>query len=140
MNSHDSEHEEKLQAAAEQAERRNAPAGDAAVDAYRFVQRAVRRAAMPGLPADFARNMAARIRALEESAGLERGLMFFLMGSFAVGAAIYLLPTLVATLSSLNFRLPAIPLQPTLWLGAALALAWVVDRGWMAAHSRGQAI
>lgn len=140
MNPHEREHEERLQAAAEQAERRNAPAGDAAVDAYRFVQRAVRRAPMPGLPADFARSMAARIRALEESAGVENGMMFILIGAFLIGAAFFLLPVLATTLPNLSTKLPTMPMQPTLLLGAALALAWVVDRGWMATHPRTHAI
>jgi hypothetical protein len=132
MNPHDREHEEKLQAAAEQAERVGRGDGDPAVDAYRLVQRAVRRAPIPALPADFARSVAARIRALEENAGVENGLMFFLIGAFAIGAAVYLAPTWVATLSSISLKLPALPAQPTLLLVAALALAWAVDRGWAA--------
>lgn len=135
MNPHDREHEEKLQAAAELAERLGQGSGDPAVDAYRLVQRAVCRAAMPALPADFASRIAERMRKMEEGAQLERFLTSLLLLALAVGGAFYLWPLLATMMADFSLRPPAaVPWQLAIIVLSALCAAWMVDRGWVATH------
>lgn len=136
MNHDQREEAERLQAAAERAEREGRPAGeDPAVDAYRLVQRAVVRAPMPALPLGFAQRVAARLRAMEESARVESGLTNFLMLAFIAGAAFYLLPSMGAWLPDFRSTLPQFPWTMTMAAGVAVLVAWGVDRGW---EKRGQ--
>lgn len=137
MNINQRDEAERLQAAAERAEREGRPAGaDAAVDAYRLVQRAVVRAPMPALPLGFAQRVAAQLRAIEESARVESGLTNLLMLAFIGGAAFYLLPSLGAWLPDFRSTLPQFPWTMTMAAGVAVLVAWGVDRGWVATHPR----
>lgn len=136
MNSNQRDEAERLQAAAERAERDGKPAGtDPAVDAYRLVQRAVVRAPMPSLPADFARRVVAQLRAIEESARVESGLTNALMLAFIAGAAFYLLPSVGQWISTVRASLPNFPWVMASAAAIAVLVAWGVDRGW---EKRGQ--
>lgn len=137
MNSNQRDEAERLQADAERAEREGRPAGiDPAVDAYRLVQRAVVRAPMPPVPLGFAQRVAARLRAMEESARVESGLTGFLMLAFVAGAAFYLLPTMGAWMPDFRSTLPQFPWAMAMAAGVAVLVAWGVDRGWVATHRR----
>lgn len=128
MTTHDRELEH--QAAADQAERERRPAGDPAVDAYRLVARAVRQAPLPALPADFARQLAARIRKRDEGLGPEEIVLVSLMAVMCIGAALFAGPALMAALAPLNLRLPSLPWHWVIATAIGLALAAGLDRGW----------
>lgn len=137
MNQTPRDRAEQLQAAAERAEREGRPAGqDPAVDAYRLVQRAVKSAPMPPVPLGFATRIAARIRAMEESARVESGLTGFLMLAFIAGAAFYLLPTAGAWMTDFRASLPNFPWAMASAAAVAVLAAWAADRGWSAKHPR----
>jgi len=134
MNSQDYENEIRRQAAAEQAERSGSPAGDPAVDGYRVVIRAVRQAAMPGLPEDFARRVSARVSPAGDKASFEDGMVTLLLLGMALGGGAYFLPRFWPLISSL-VSLPAIKMPGVSWplLAAAalgLGLAWAIDKLW----------
>ncbi len=125
----------RLQAAAEQAERNDLPVGDAELDAYRLVIRAVRQAAMPGLPEDFARRVSTRISPTSDQASFEDGMVTLLLLGMALGGGGYFLPRFWPLLTSLPVRLPPINLPAVSWplLAAAavgLGIAWAIDRLW----------
>lgn len=134
MNHREREHEERLQAEAESAERQQLPASqDPLVNEYRLVLRALRREPSAGLPADFAARIARRVLFSEERGSMEDWLVTALMLVLAVGGAIYALPLLSAVMSGLLPRVSlALPELPWPLLGAAavaVAVAWVLDRG-----------
>jgi hypothetical protein len=90
MNKQELERQAALQARAEQAERQHLPAGgDAAVDRYRLVLRALRQPPAAQLPADFAHQMAARVAATEEKSSLEDWLTTLLMFALAVAGLVF---------------------------------------------------
>jgi hypothetical protein len=134
MNSQDHENEIRLQAAAEQAERNGQASGDPAVDAYRLIIRAVRQAAMPGLPEDFSRRVSARVSPTGDKASFEDGMVTLLLLGMALGGGAYFLPRFWPLLSSL-VSLPAMKLPGVSWpllVAAALGLgvAWAIDKLW----------
>src|SRR5207342_2766488 len=95
MNVHDREHEARLQAEAEAAERQQLPpAANPAVNEYRLVMRALRQPPPDGLPADFAARMARRVLYAEERGSLEDWMVTILMLLLAAGAMFYLQPVL----------------------------------------------
>lgn len=141
MNSPDLERQARLQAQAEQAERQRLPAsGDAELDAYRLVIRALRQPLAAQLPADFAAGMARRVELPEEKSSLEDWLVTALLFGMAVGGLIYMRPVMAAVVSRLQFDLPSLPTLPWPLLGAtvaSIAIAWALDRGaagWFSAH------
>lgn len=137
MNTNRREEAERLQAAAERAEREGKPAGvDPTVDAYRLVQRAVVRAPMPPVPLGFATRVAAHIRAMQESARVESGLTGFLMLAFIAGAAFYLSPSVGGWMAQFRASMPNLPWSMTGATAVAVFAAWAVDRGWGATHPR----
>ena len=130
MNVHDREHEARLQAEAEAAERQQLPsAANPAVNEYRLVMRALRQPPPEGLPADFAVRMARRVLFAEERGSLEDWLVTGLMLAMAVGALFYLQPVLAQLAGAFQLTLPALP-YPLLFAAAiAVGLAWAIDQG-----------
>lgn len=143
MNTHELE-QSSLQAQAEAAERQGSPpGGDARLDRYRLVIRAVRAAPMPELPADFAARVAASAMRAEDSSRLEDALMSLLMGALAVTALFYVWPTLGVVLGHLQLVLPDVSMLTDvpwpLLIAAAVGvgLVWLLDRGasgWRQTH------
>jgi hypothetical protein len=130
MNVHDREHEERLQAEAEAAERQQLPpAGNPAVNEYRLVMRALRQPPPDGLPADFAARVARRVLFAEERGSLEDWLVTLLMLALAVGALFYLRPVLGQLAGAFQVSLPALPWPLLFAAGAAIGLAWAIDQG-----------
>ena len=130
MNNNDHERNIRWQQAAEQAERSGAPAGDPDIDAYRLVIRAVRQAAMPVTPADFAVRVALRLHRSPERAGVEDGIVILLLLGMALGGGGYLMPRLWPMLSALPIALPHLSWHWIIAAAAGLALAWAIDRYW----------
>lgn len=130
MNSRELETQARLQAQAELAERQQLPAsGDASLDRYRLVLRALRQPPAVQLPVDFARRVATRVESAEEKGSLEDWLVTLLLLGMAVVGFIYVQPVLAGVLGQLQFEVPALPWS---WLAAAAAsvgVAWAVDRG-----------
>ena len=129
MNPQDRQQQEKLQDAAERAERERLPAGDPQVDAYRLIWRALKQPLPISLPADFAQQVASKLQAREESAGLEQWLTNILLVTMAVGAGIFALPPLAATLAPMLRATAAQPMPWSLIFVAALGMAavWLTD-------------
>lgn len=123
----------RLQDVAERAERQGlAAGGDAAVDRYRLVMRALRRPLAVQLPADFAARVAARIVLPEERGSVEDWLVSIVLLGVGVAGLFYLQPVMAGVLASVHFALPKVP-WPLLVAGAiAIGVAWAVDHG--AAH------
>ena len=135
MNMHDREQEERMQAEAEAAERQQLPPGaNPRVDEYRLVMRALRHPPAFGLPADFAARVARRVLYAEERGTAEDWTVTALMLAMAAGGLWYLVPMLSQIAAAFQVRLPALPWPLLLATGAAVAVAWAVDRGatrWM---------
>ena len=123
------------QMAAEQAERNGLPAGDPDVDGYRLVIRAVRAAAMPDLPHDFAARLALRAMPAADSVSLEDGLATLLVLAMALGGGGYFMPRLWPMLSSLPISLPHLSWHWIIAATLAISLAWAVDKFWDERHS-----
>jgi len=130
MNVHDREHEARLQAEAEAAERQQLPpAANPAVNEYRLVMRALRQPPPDGLPADFAARLARRVLYAEERGSLEDWMVTILMLLLAAGAMFYLQPVLAQVAGAFQLTLPALP-WPLLFAAAtAVGLAWAIDQG-----------
>jgi hypothetical protein len=144
MNSLDLERQARLQAQAEHAERQRLPAsGDAELDSYRLVIRALRQPLKARLPADFAARMAERITLPEEKSSLEDWLVTALLFGMAVAGLIYMQPVMATVVSRLQFEPPGLPTLPWPLLGAtiaSIAIAWALDRGaagWFNGGQRG---
>ena len=141
MNNHQMEEQARLQLLAEQAEKQGLPpGGNAALDGYRLVVRALRQPLAQQLPADFAARVAARVAARagapEESTRLEDWLMSLLLLVLAGTGLFYVQPVMAEVFSQLHVRLPAIP-WPLLGAAAAsVAVAWALDRGAIGWHQR----
>jgi hypothetical protein len=129
MNPHDLEQQEKLQAAAERAEREHLPAGDPQVDAYRLVWRALRQPLPVALPDDFAQQVVRRLQSREEAAQLEQWLTRLLVVILAVAAAVFALPPMARVLAPLVRATAAQPVPWSLVFVAALGMAavWLTD-------------
>ena len=135
MNVHDREHEARLQAEAEAAERQQLPpAANPAVNEYRLVMRALRQPPPEGLPADFAVRMARRVLFAEERGSLEDWLVTGLMLAMAAGALFYLQPVLSRFAGAFQLSLPSLPWPLLFAAGVAIGLAWAIDQG--ASHWR----
>ena len=131
MNTHDRDHEERLQAEAEAAERAQLPPGaDPAVNEYRLVVRALRQPPnIAGLPMDFAARVARRAIFAEERGSIEDWVITGLMLAMAGGALYFLQPILGNILASIDVKVPTLP-WPLLFAAAvALAGAWAIEQG-----------
>lgn len=129
MNGHESERDARLQAQAEAAERAGlAPGGNAAVDRYRLVLRALRQPLDAQLPPGFAAQVAARIAHPEERSSLEDGLLSLLLLGVGAAGLFYLQPVMASVLAGMHVTLPQVPWHLLATAGAAVALAWLVDR------------
>jgi hypothetical protein len=129
MNSHDMQQQEKLQAAAERAERDGSPAGNPQVDAYRLVLRALKTPLPIGLPADFAQQVARRLQVRDEAAGLERWLTSILLVTMAIAAAWFALPPMAAAIAPV-LRATTGQSMPWAWMsvaGIGMAAVWLAD-------------
>jgi hypothetical protein len=129
MNPQDLQQQEKLQIAAERAERECLPAGDPQVDAYRLVWRALKQPLPIALPADFAQQVLRKLQVREEAAGLEQWLTSILMVTMAIAAAFFALPPLAATLAPVLRATAAQPMPWSLMFVAVLGMAavWLMD-------------
>jgi hypothetical protein len=129
MNPQDWQQEEKLQDAAENAERERLPAGDPNVDAYRLVLRALKRPLPIALPADFAQQVVRKLQAREEAASVERWLTNAVMVTMAISAVFFALPPLASALAPVFRATVAEPVPWSLILVAGLGLAavWLTD-------------
>ena len=129
MNPQDIQQQEKLQDAAERAEREHLPPGDPQVDAYRLIWRALKQPLPISLPADFAQQVARKLQTREEAAGLEQWLTNFLLVTLAVAAAVFALPPLAATLAPILRATAAQPMPWSLIFVAALGMVavWLTD-------------
>jgi hypothetical protein len=127
----------RLPAAADQAERLQQPAsGDAALDRYRLVLRALRQEPAERLPADFAAKVAARVLRTEEKGSVEDWLMTGLLFALGVAGLVYMQPVVAGMMQRLHVELPSLPWP---WLAATLAgvvVAWLVDRAASRIESR----
>lgn len=133
----DSNQDARLQAAAEQAERLRQPAsGDAALDRYRLVLRALRQEPAARLPADFAAKVAARVSRAEEKGSVEDWLMTGLMFVLGVAGLFYMQPVLAGVLQRLHVELPSLPWPWLAATAAGVAVAWLVDRAASRIESR----
>ena len=130
MNVHDREHDERLQAEAEAAERLQLPPGaNPMVNEYRLVMRALRQPPGQELPADFAARIARRVLFAEERGSLEDWMVTALMLALAAGALFYLQPLLAQVVGTFQVSLPSVP-WPLLGAAAvAVGLAWAVEQG-----------
>jgi len=134
MNGHERndelQREASLQAQAEAAERQGLPHGaNPAVDRYRLVLRALRAPLAIDLPADFAARVARRIAPPEERHALEDGLLRLLLLGIGITGLFYLQPVLATVLDSMHVSLPRVPWPLLVAAAAAVAVAWLVDRG-----------
>ena len=137
MNTH--EHEQQaLQAQAELAERQKLPAGgNPAVDRYRLVMRALKRAPTEQLPANFAAQVAARLVIPEDKATLEDWLVTGLLLAMAITGLIYMRPIVAEVLAQFHFSVPELPWRLLVAGAVAVGLAWAVDRGILDWRERG---
>ena len=127
------EHDERLQAEAEAAERQGLPpGGNPVVNEYRMVMRALRRPPPDGLPADFAARMARRVLFAEERGSMEDWLVTALMLGLAAAALVYLLPVLGHVVGALHVSLPTAPWPLLVAAAAAVGLAWAIEQGFYA--------
>lgn len=129
MNIPRSEHEVRLQALAEQAEREGtAASGDPQLDRYRLVARALRQPLVHDLPADFTARVLARIAQAEERAGFEDAATIVLLLAMAVAGLVVAAPFFGSMAAQFHFALPALPwaqlLAPALCIGGV----WLLDR------------
>jgi hypothetical protein len=130
MNEFDVEREARLQAEAEAAERQGLPAGASpTVDRYRLVLRALRQPLDMQLPAGFAAQVAARIAHPEERASVEDWLTSLVLLAVGVTGLAYLQPVMASVLASMHVSLPPVPWPLLGAAGAAVIVAWAVDRG-----------
>lgn len=129
MNPQDWQQQEKLQNDAERAERERLPAGDPQVDAYRLVWRALKQPLPVSLPSDFAQQVLRKLQIREEAAGFEQWLTNALLVMMAIGAAIFGLPPLAATLARVLRATAAQPMPWSLMFVAVLGMVavWLVD-------------
>ena len=129
MKPEDIDREMRLQAAAEAAERRGQPAGtDPGLDRHRLVIRALNRPTALQLPADFAARIAKRILLSEEKSGVEDWLMTLLLLGVGVIGLVYMQPVIALVVQRVHIEVPQLPWSMIAATGAAIAVAWIVDR------------
>lgn len=130
MNTNFDERDARLQAQAEAAERAGLPAGgNAAVDRYRLVMRALRQPTDAQLPAGFAAQVAARIAHPEERSAFEDWLVSVALLAVGIAGLTYLQPVMATVLAGMHVSLPQVPWHLLAAAAAAVAVAWLVDRG-----------
>ena len=130
MNMREREHEERLQAEAEAAERNRLPPGaNPLVNEYRLVMRALRQAPPDGLPGDFAARMARRVLHAEERGSVEDWMVTGLMLALAAGALFYLQPVLAQVVGAFHVSVPTAPWPLLVAAAVAVGLAWTVEQG-----------
>ena len=129
MKPEDIDREMRLQAAAEVAERLGQPAGaDPGLDRHRLVIRALNRPTALQLPADFAARLAKRILLAEEKSGVEDWLMTLLLLGVGVIGLVYMQPVIALVVQRVHIEVPELPWPMIAATGAAIAVAWIVDR------------
>lgn len=123
---HDHDHETRLQARAERIEREGLPAADPAVDAYRLVHRAVRRAPLPPVPDGFAARVARQARALDAADRLERRILWGGVAILLAVTAFVAMPALAYSISAVGALLPRAPwaMLGTCAIGLAACALW----------------
>jgi hypothetical protein len=137
MNMHERERDERLQAEAEAAERLQLPpGGNAVVNEYRLVMRALRQPIADGLPADFAARVARRMMFAEERGSFEDWMISVLMLLMAAVGLYFIQPLLADVAAMFQLPLPALP-WPLLGAAAlAIVVAWAIDQGVGSAFNR----
>jgi uncharacterized membrane protein YidH (DUF202 family) len=130
MNMREREHEERLQAEAEAAERQQLPPGaNPVVNEYRLVMRALRQPPADGLPRDFAARVAQRVSRAEERGSFEDWMVTALMLAMAGAALYYLQPVLRQLVGALHITLPSAPWPLLVAAAVAVGLAWAIEQG-----------
>ena len=134
MNNDNIETQQRLQAAAEQAEKsKMALSSDPEVAAYRLVIRALRQPLPMLLPSDFAARVAHQSVVLEESDGMEDAMTIGLLLMLAIAGLVFTFPTISHIWAQLNFNLPNLPWPMVFATLVAVVFAWGLDRsGWLA--------
>lgn len=129
MNIERSEHEARLQALAEQAEREGlAASGDPQLDRYRLVARALRQPLMHALPEDFAAHVLRRIGHAEERSGLEDGLTTALLLVMAVVGLLVMQPFLGVIIDQFQVSIPDLPWPQLVGSVFCIGVVWQIDR------------
>ena len=129
MNIPRSEHEARLQALAEQAEREGAGAsGDPQMDRYRLVARALRQPLVHDLPVDFTARVLVRIAQMEERAGFEDAVTIMLLLVMAVVGLVVAAPFFGAMASQFHLAMPALPWAQLLASALCIGGFWLLDR------------
>jgi hypothetical protein len=130
MSTNMDERDARLQAQAEAAERAGLGAsGNAGVDRYRLVLRALRQPLEAQLPAGFAAQVAARVAHPEERTAFEDWLVSVALLALGVTGLFYLQPVMATVLAGVHVSLPPVPWHLLAAAAAAVAVAWLVDRG-----------
>ena len=136
MNPNDIERESGLQAEAERAERAGLPAtGDAAVDRYRLVVRALREPPDAILPAGFAARVAAIAERTPSRAAFEERLTGILLCVLGLVALLFAGGICIDALRVVLLQVRVTPgLQPVAAAVACIALVAMLDRAWTRRH------
>lgn len=122
------ERELQRQAQAEQRERTGSKEhDDPSIDHYRFINRAIRQAPIPALPAGFAARVARHIEDFEERAQFERSTLAVMVIIAVIAGLFFALPPLVEALQHLStaIELPSAMLWATIF---TLGFAAVLDQ------------
>ena len=137
MNAND--HEARIQAEAERAEREGlASGGDPRVDRYRLVMRALRQPLEPQLPADFASRVSAIALHRDRGEGLEEWIVVFLMLAMGVGALVFVGPALASMIHTVvNVQLPPLPWHQVVMASVCIGVVWAIERGLMRVRHHG---
>ncbi|MEO7478579.1 MAG: hypothetical protein ABIT64_05020 [Lysobacteraceae bacterium] len=137
MNTND--HEARIQAEAERAEREGLASGrDPRVDRYRLVVRALRQPLEPQLPADFASRVAAIALQRDRGEGLEEWIVVFLMLAMGVGALVFVGPALAGMMHTVvSVQLPPLPWHQVTMAAICIGVVWAIERGLVRVHQHG---
>lgn len=135
MNTNDHEHEARLQAEAERAEReRFPPSRDLRLDRYRLIVRALRQPLEPQLEADFD----ARVASIAERGrndGFEEWMIVLLLLVLGVGGLLFVGPALAnAAHTMVSVRLPPLPWHEFALAAICIGVVWTIDIGWGRTH------
>jgi hypothetical protein len=141
MNEKDIERDARAQAEAVRAEHAGLPAGgDARVDRYRLIVRALREPVLPELPAGFAARVAARLERAPAGGGFEERVTGILVSMLGIVALVFAGPICFDALRILLATVLATPaLQSIAAAGVCIGAVWLLDRGWSRSHSAGRA-
>jgi len=129
------DHDMRLQAEAEHAEREGHPSGrDPDVDRYRFIVRALRQPLEPQLADDFAVHVA-KIAMQRGSHRFEDVLESLLLLVMGIVALLFVGPALAkAAQTIVSIPLPSLPWHQLVVAAICIGLVWAVDAGWMRLH------